>query len=265
MYTHSRPTPRATPTYFTPYTRSGDRDYIPTLGGDRFQSSTVEDLVYGTGRVSTTTREDKGNVNLPPPSPSAFSTMTQASHTSINDGRRREPDDGHGEWVRGKVTSLTREIMEGTDGGGATGFGLATASSPPPPPAPSSSFRRYNTFSSSLPPPPTTVPSGSPMMLKKLRVLQSSCLSSLSRLREIQSSSAVGFGSQASTADPGLALEKVVRDQAYRIAALEEKLERQGEVYGNVLPAQAEYVKELEAAVEGMEKEVSELRAANER
>ncbi|GMI31638.1 hypothetical protein TrCOL_g10739 [Triparma columacea] len=119
---------------------------------------------------------------------------------------------------------------------------------------------------SSQTPPTSRVTSGSPLMLKKLRVLQSSCLASLSRLREIQSSSTSGVpGSLAPTVDPGQVLEKVVRDQAYRIAALEEKLERQGEVYGNVLPAQAEYVKELEAAVAGMEREVSDLTAANER
>ena len=78
-----------------------------------------------------------------------------------------------------------------------------------------------------LPPQP---PKGSPMMLKKLRVLQSSCLSSLTRLRQIQSSSSGMNGGPY--ADPGMALEKVVKDQAYRIAALEEKLAKQSEVRG---------------------------------
>jgi len=91
-------------------------------------------------------------------------------------------------------------------------------------------------------------------MLQKLRSLQSSCLTSLSALRTIK------------THDPAqstaAALENVVKDQAERIANLEDKLEKEGNVYRTVIPAQAEYVKELEVTVEGMEVEINNLRSS---
>ena len=91
--------------------------------------------------------------------------------------------------------------------------------------------------------------------LKKLKALQRSCVESMVNLRVVK---AQVLGEDENTAH-FTPMQHVVDTQARQIAQLQGKLEKGENIRENVLPAQAEYVKELEKVNAEMEDQLNFL------
>ena len=95
-------------------------------------------------------------------------------------------------------------------------------------------------------------------MLRKLHSLQKSCVEGMGNLRIVS-------GNDNNLNGNFTSMQHVVNEQAKRIALLEKKLEESTNVTHNVIPAQLNYVKELETAYSCMEDELNFLRETIQR
>ncbi|GMH92566.1 hypothetical protein TrVE_jg14099 [Triparma verrucosa] len=269
MYTHSHPTP---PTYFTPYQKGPPPSDTgpptppppmprpPASHPSRPGYVDVDDIYF-------TLLNNRGGVAGIPRSQQQQQQRNLRSHSpansfSTNNTTYGESQQSHLDWVADRVTKMRKSIV-------ASGVSPFTDF-----PFPDSNDENYNEMNRDRGSSVTRLGEyirgeevtgrnsfmekpKSPALdtLKKLKALQKSCVESMVNLRVVK---AQVLGEDENTAH-FTPMQHVVDTQAKQIAQLQGKLEKGENIRENVLPAQAEYVKELEKVNAEMEDQLNFL------